>query len=161
MKEVDMTSYWVLSSYSLDNIRRAHERLMWGFTDPTIKKEEKYVKNWRDFIKSYNKISLGDIMTFQLFKEKRYYIHGLSVVQEKFYDDETLIWDDEVKYGHVIYPWRVRFGLMLYSESPILELAVPTHEYVAGYGIGKLSRGDLETIIQSLEKSTSLKVKFI
>ncbi|MEM3986459.1 MAG: hypothetical protein QXR39_06790 [Candidatus Methanomethylicia archaeon] len=156
-----MTNYWVLSSYSLDNIRRAHERLIWGFTDPTIKKEEKYAKNWRDFIKLYNKISFGDIMAFQLFQEGRFYIHGLGVVQEKFYDDETPIWDDEVKYRRVLYPWKVRFGLMLYSESPITELAIPTHEYVTGYGIGKLPRGDLETIIQSLEKTTGLKVKFI
>ncbi|MEM2843631.1 MAG: hypothetical protein QXZ53_07145, partial [Candidatus Bathyarchaeia archaeon] len=83
------------------------------------------------------------------------------VVQEKFYDDETPIWDDEIKYGRVLYPWRVRFGLMLYSERPIVELAIPTHEYVVGYGIGKLMRADLETIIQNLEKATGLKVKFI
>jgi len=156
-----MPDYWVISSYSLDNIRRAHERLMWGFSDPTIKKEDKYTKNWRDFIKSYNKISSGDIMAFQLFQERRYYIHGLGVVQEKFYDDETPIWDDEIKQGRTIYPWKIRFGLMLYSESPMTELAIPAHEYVTGYGIGKLPRGDVETIIQSLEKGTGLKVKFI
>lgn len=156
-----MTNYWVLSSYSLDHIQRAYERLMWGFTDPTIKEEDKYLKNWRDFIKLYNKISLGDVMIFQLFQERKFYIHGLSVVQEKFYDDETPIWDDEIKYGRVLYPWRIRFGLMLYSERPIVELAIPTHEYVVGYGIGKLMRADLETIIQNLEKATGLKVKFL
>jgi len=119
------------------------------------------MKNWREFMKFYNRISSGDITTFQLFKEKNFYIHGLSVVQDKFYDDETPIWDDEKESGHVIYPWRARFGFMLYSESPIIELAIPTHEYVTGYGIGKLSRGDLETVIKSLEKTTSLKIKFM
>ncbi|MEM2189253.1 MAG: hypothetical protein QXK53_07315 [Nitrososphaerota archaeon] len=156
-----MTNYWILSTYSLDHIRRAYERLMWGFTDPRIKREKEYVRNWRNFIKFYNKISPGDIMIFQLFQEKRYYIHGLSVVQEKFYDDETLIWDEEIEHGRVLYPWRVGFGLMLYSESPIVELAIPTHEYISGYGIGRLSRGDLEIIIHSLEKATNLKVKLI
>jgi len=48
--------------------------------------------------------------------------------------------------------------LMIYSESPITELAIPTQEYVAGYGIGKLSRADLETIIKSLEKAMSVVV---
>jgi hypothetical protein len=100
-------------------------------------------------------------MAFQLFKERKFFIHGLGVVQDKFYDDETPIWDDEIKYGRVIYPWKVRFGLMIYSEYPIMELAIPIHEYVSGYGIGKLPRGDLETIIQNLEKASGLKVKFI
>ena len=154
-----MTNYWVLSSYSIENIRRAHERLMWGFTDPTIMQEDKYSKNWRDFIKWYNNILPGDIMAFQLFKERRYFIHGLSIVREKFYDDETPIWNNE-KDRQVLYPWKVRFSLMLYSESAITELAIPTHEYTAGYGIGKLSRGDLELIIQNLEKATGLQVKF-
>jgi hypothetical protein len=79
-------------------------------------------------MKFYNKISLGDMMAFQLLKEGKFFIYGLGVVQDKFYDDKTPIWDDEIKYGHVIYPWKLRFRLMIYSESPIVGLAIPTHE---------------------------------
>jgi len=171
-----MVNYWLFSSYTLDHIRTAYDRLIWGFTDPKIKKAEKYEENWSRFKKFYDMISVGDIAVFQYiwqsrrekkarlafapeeFVEERHYIHGLGVAQNTFHDDQNQTWRDEIKQGHVKYPWRVNFSVMLYSESPITEFTA--QEYITGYGIGKLAKMDVETIVESLGKRTTLKVKF-
>ncbi|MEM2864610.1 MAG: hypothetical protein QXR65_05020 [Candidatus Bathyarchaeia archaeon] len=83
---------WLVSSSNLDNVRRAHERLMWGFWDREA--GEKQGRNLRLFIKAFNRIKPFDYLVFQIAGTGG--IHGLGLVKSAYYDDQTPIWDKEL-----------------------------------------------------------------
>jgi hypothetical protein len=132
--------------------------MLWGFPDRKRSKNERYSRNWKDFVKWYNRISTGDIVVFQLYKP-RYLIHAIGVVKDRHYDDETPVFREEDDSGDVIYPWRITFSLMIFSPEPIVELAVPTEDYLRGYGLGKLSRPDFDVILGGLRDEVGLRMK--
>ena len=153
-------NYWLVCTTNLDNIRTAYDRLVWGFPDISTRWGEKYKRNWRYFVKMFNRILSGDVMVFQHIKGRSYLVHAIGVVKDRYYDDETPILSDEVKEGYVIFPWKVRLGLMIFSEEPIAKLAILTQDYLTGYGIGRLRSTDIQAIVTNLEKITGLKVRF-
>ncbi|MEM2961557.1 MAG: hypothetical protein QXY01_00890, partial [Candidatus Bathyarchaeia archaeon] len=73
-------------------VRRAHERLMWGFWDREA--GEKQGRNLRLFIKAFNRIKPFDYLVFQIAGTGG--IHGLGLVKSAYYDDQTPIWDKEL-----------------------------------------------------------------
>jgi len=88
---------WIFASKSKKNIRRAYERLIWGFWDRDVARSSssKLVRNWRSFLRLYNNISNGDIVFFQITETGD--IHVVGIAKEKFYDDQTPIWDQEIE----------------------------------------------------------------
>jgi len=77
---------WIFSSNTLENIRVAKERLLWGFWNREI--GEKQRKNWRNFIRLYNRIKPFDTVVFQISRTEE--IHAIGVVKEKFYEIRLL-----------------------------------------------------------------------
>jgi len=118
-----MVTCWVFSSKNRENIRRASERLVWGFWDKDLMKSKKsefakkLAKNWRYFLRAYNRIVAGDIVFFQIAGAGE--IHAIGVVKDKYYDDQTPIWDVELEKRTVVFPWRVSFYIVIYSEEPL------------------------------------------
>lgn len=148
-----MVNCWVFSSKNRENIRVASERLVWGFWDKSSARKDKaskLVRNWRMFIRLYNRISQGDLAFFQVVGTGE--IHALGVVKDKYYDDQTPIWDLELKKKKVLYPWRVSFYLIIYSEEPLTQHYVEIGNYVDGYGIGELAHHYAKRILSELEK---------
>jgi len=54
-------------------------------------------------------------------------------VRERFYDDQTPIWDQEIEERRVLYPWRASFHIVIYSGEPIAKLYTGIENYVDGY----------------------------
>ena len=153
-----MVNCWVFSSKTKENIRVASERLVWGFWDRDLarSRESKLVRNWRSFIRLYNNISRGDLVFFQIAKTGT--IHALGIVKDRYYDDQTPIWDLEVKNNRVLFPWRVSFYFIIYSEEPFARHFVEIKNYVDGYGIGELSHHEAKKILSELEKKHRLNI---
>jgi len=152
---------WIFASKSKENIRRAYERLIWGFWDRDVarRSSSKLVRNWRSFLRLYNNISNGDIVFFQITETGD--IHAVGIVKEKFYDDQTPIWDQEIKKKRVLFPWRISFYIIIYSEEPIAKLFTKIENYVDGYGIGELPHHEAQQIIKQLkEKLQNLSIDF-
>ena len=150
---------WLFTSSTLENIEVAYQRKLWGFwdRDAVVRGElrEKLRSNWRSFIRLYNQVKPFDIVLFQL---KDYRIHGVGIVSGKHYDDQTPVWPLETGKNRVFYPWRVDFGLIIYSEKPLARLATRVENYVDGYGIGELGFHEVETVLSRLSER-SLKIK--
>jgi len=108
---------WIFASRNLINIRTAKERLLWGFWDKNVGRgrlAEKLRRNWRDFIKYYNRIKAFDLVFLQLTRRYREFpahgIYAFGVVERTYYDDQTPVWSDEHRENRVLYPWRVSFA---------------------------------------------------
>jgi len=137
---------WIFSSKDLENIKVAKERLMWGFWDREA--GEKMRKNWRDFIRLYNKIKPFDIILFQIAKTGE--IHAIGIVKNKYYDDQTPVWPIETKEGRVLFPWRIGLSFILLFENPIKTLNIKIQDYVDGYGLGRVEDHEFQTILQAV-----------
>ena len=75
--EVFMLSVWLFASKSLENIRVARGRLLWGFWDRDAGVKQR--RNWRDFIRLFNRIKPFDIALFQITHTGN--IHALGIVK--------------------------------------------------------------------------------
>jgi len=154
-----MVKCWVFSSRDKENIRRAYERLVWGFWDRDLAKSRrsKLFKNWRGFLRLYNSVSSGDVAFLQVARTGE--IHAVGIVKERFYDDQTPVWDQELSRGKVLFPWRVSFYAIVYSEEPLERLFARLENYVDGYGVGELPHHEAERILRRLkDKLQSLNI---
>jgi hypothetical protein len=147
-------SLWLFASKNVENIKVASERLLWGFWDR--ESGEKQRKNWRDFIRLYNKIKPFDIVVFQTTNGN---IHGIGVVKGTYYDDQTPVWPAEKK--GVLFPWRVSFCVFIFSENPFTSLFIKIANFIDGYGIGELDRHEFQGILREIQKRLdTIKFKF-
>jgi len=147
---------WLFSSKNIENIEATKERLIWGFWDREAGK--KFRRNWRAFIRLYNRIKPFDIVVFQIAKSG--HIHAIGIVKEKYFDDQTLIWPNEKEKGQVLYPWRISFSNIIFSKTPITTHFIKVENYVDGYGIGELPEHDLRTILNEMQKRTDIELNF-
>ena len=139
---------WLFSSNNIVNIKTAKDRLLWGFWDKIA--GEKHQRNWRDFLRKYNEIQPFDIAVFQI--AKTYEIHAIGVIKGTYYDDQTLIWPSELREKKVLFPWRVSFCSIIFSEEPFSQISIPIQGYIDGYGIGELSEEDFNKVISDIQK---------
>jgi hypothetical protein len=146
---------WLFSSVDLENIRVGYERLLWGFWDKEAGEKQK--KNWRAFLRTYNTIKPFDFAAIQIASNG--YIHAFGIIRNTFYDDQTLVWPREFEQKRVLYPWRVSFSLMIFSEEPILTRFIKIQDYIDGYGIGEISPTDIQDIFTETSKKFKLKIK--
>ncbi len=143
---------WLFSSSDLENIRVGCERLLWGFWDREAGEKQK--RNWRAFIRAYNKIKPFDFAVFQIAGTG--WIHAFGLVRGTFYDDQTPIWPMEVAQRKVLYPWRVSLSFTVFSEEPILTRFIKIQDYIDGYGIGELLSTDLSDIFSEVSRKSRL-----
>jgi len=160
-----MGKYWVFASKNKENIKTASERLLWGFwkkphDSKSSRKKSTLAKNWRQFLHLYNNLSAGDVVFFQLAKSGD--IHAVGIAKDRFYDDQTPVWPEEVNKGKVLFPWRVSFYIIIYSEKPLGAYFTHLENYVDGYGIGEAPPHEAETVLEKLReklKSMGIYVK--
>lgn len=145
---------WIFSSRNIENIEVAKERLLWGFWDREA--GEKQRKNWRDFIRLYNKIKPFDIVIFQIAKTGE--IHAIGIVKEIYYDDQTPIWPDEIEQNIVLFPWRVSFCNIIFSKKLFTYHFINIENYIDGYGIGELSEHEFRRILKEIQKQLNVDI---
>ena len=145
-------SLWLFSSRDIENIEAAKKRLLWGFWDREI--GEKQRRNWRAFIRIFNKIKPFDVIVFQIAKTGE--IHAIGIVKGTFYDDQTPVWPTEK--DKVLFPWRVSFSSMLFSEEPFITHFIKIEGYIDGYGIGELLEHDLRMILEKVKEKTNVEL---
>lgn len=145
-------NFWIFSSKDIENIKVGKERLLWGFWHKEAGRKQK--QNWRIFITLYNKINPFDIVFFQIAKTG--YIHAIGIVKEKYYDDQTPVWPNEHKQNQVVFPWKVAFCLILFSEKAFIDHFVKKQGYVDGYGIGELSEFEFRRIVDKIQKQFNI-----
>ena len=145
-------NFWVFSSKNIKNIEVAKDRLLWGFWDSEA--GERLRKNWRPFIRLYNKIKPFDIVIFQLAKTGQ--IHGIGIVKETYYDDQTPIWPNEQKERRVLFPWKVSFSNIIFSKTPFTSHYVKIENYIDGYGIGELPEHDFRRILNEIQRQLNI-----
>jgi len=143
---------WIFSSNTVENIEVARERLLWGFWDREAGEKQK--KNWRPFIRLYNRIKPFDIVFFQ--RAKTGEIHAVGIVKETYYDDQTPVWPQELEQNRVLFPWRVAFCTVLFSEKPFVSHYAKIESYVDGYGVGELSEHELRRVLAEVQKQLSV-----
>jgi hypothetical protein len=144
-------SFWLFSSNNVDNIRRAYERLMWGFWDREA--GEKQRKNWRSFIRAFNRIKPFHVVVFQVARSGE--VHAIGVVKETYYDDQTPIWDNELEQNRVLYPWKVSLSTVLFSEKPFVKHFIKIENYIDGYGIGEIPEHEFRKIFDDIKSKLS------
>uniref|UniRef100_A0A7J3Z8R9 Uncharacterized protein n=1 Tax=Ignisphaera aggregans TaxID=334771 RepID=A0A7J3Z8R9_9CREN len=81
-----------------------------------------------------------------------------GVVKDKYYDDQTPIWDVELKKRTVVFPWRVSFYIVIYLEEPFTRIFTELKNYVDGYGIGEISPHEARAILSEIEKKTHINI---
>jgi len=146
-------SLWVFSSNNIENIRVAKERLLWGFWDRDA--GEKQRKNWRAFIRLYNKIKPFDVVVLQLVKTGGLY--ALGIVKRVYYDDQTPIWPMEINQNKVIYPWRVSFSIIIFfDKEPFILHYTNIENYLDGYGIGELAEHEFRRVLSGIQEQLQL-----
>ena len=121
-----------------------------GFWDREL--GEKQRRNWRSFIRLYNRIKPFDTVFFQIAKTGE--IHAIGIVKETYYDDQTPVWPLEKKI--VLFPWRVSFCTILFSEKPFVSHFVKIENYVDGYGIGELAEHEYRRILTKIQKQLNV-----
>lgn len=146
--------YWLVSSKDVGNIKRACERLIWGFWDRET--GEKQRKNWRSFVRIFNTIKPFDVFVFQVAKTGE--LHGIGIVKETYYDDQTPIWEGEVKQNRVLFPWRVSLCTMLFSEEPFMKHFIRIENYIDGYGIGEIPEHEFRKVLQALKSKLGVEL---
>jgi len=147
-------NFWVFSSSTLANVRTAKDRLLWGFWDREA--GEKQRRNWRTFIRAYNRIRPFDVAVFQIARTGD--IHALGIIRETYYDDQTPIWPLEIEENRVLYPWRVSFSAIIFSEEPFVSHFVRIQDYVDGYGIGVLEEHEFRRIFDNLKQRINVAI---
>jgi len=148
-------SSWLVSSKNIENIKVAKERLLWGFWDREA--GEKQRKHWREFIRLFNRIKPFDIIVFQIATTGE--IHAIGIVKETFYDDQTPVWPME-KNG-VLFPWKVSFSSILFSEEPFITHFIKIEGYIDGYGMGELSESDLRRILEKVKEKFNVELNIL
>ena len=88
---------WLFSSSSLESIRVGYERPLWGFWRRDACPRER----WGPFLSAYQRVKPSDIAVIQLTED--YGIYAVGVVRERYYDDLTLVWRDELRRREVPY----------------------------------------------------------
>jgi len=146
---------WIFSSKSFENIEVAKERILWGFWD--IEAGDKQRRNWRQFIRLYNKIKPFDIVFFQTVDGK---IYAVGIVKETYYDDQTPIWPDEIKANKILFPWKVSFCAFIFSKEPFTTHFVKIENYVDGYGMGELPEHEFRRIMTEIQKQLNVNFNF-
>lgn len=141
---------WIFSSKNIENIKVAKERLLWGFWDREA--GDKQRQNWRSFIRLYNKIKPFDIVFLQIARTGE--IHAFGIVKETYYDDQTPIWPNEQK--HILFPWKVSFCSIIFSDKPFITHFVKIESYVDGYGIGELPEFEFRRILTEIQKQVNI-----
>ena len=141
---------WIFSSKNIENIKVARDRLLWGFWDREL--GEKQRRNWRSFIRLYNKIKPFDTVFFQIAETGE--IHAIGIVKETYYDDQTPVWPSEKR--RILFPWRVSFCMILFSEKPFISHFVKVENYVDGYGIGELAEHEYRRILMEIQKQLNV-----
>jgi len=150
-------SAWLFSSMDLENIRTAYERLMWGFWDREA--GEKQRRNWRSFIRTYNRIKPFDHAMIQIAKTGE--ICAIATVKDKYFDDQTPVFKAEIEQKRILFPWRVPFSFILYSEKPILTRFIEIQNYIDGYGLGEITPRDVMDVIKEVETKYVFKFKLL
>jgi len=138
----------VFSSSDLGNIRMAYERLIWGFWDREAGSKQR--RNWRSFIRAYNWIRRFDYVLIQIAKTGE--IHAMAVVKDMYHDDQAPIWKAEPEQRRVLFPWRVLFCFIIYSEKLILRRFIEIQNYIDGYGLGEIMDRDIADIVKVFEE---------
>jgi len=133
---------------------RAHERLMWGFWDREA--GEKQRKNWRDFIRVFNKIKPFDIVIFQVAETGELY--AIGVVKDTYYDDQSPVWDNEIKQSRVLYPWKVSLCSMIFSNKPFTKHFIRIENYIDGYGVGEVPEHEFRKIFQTIKSKLNVEL---
>ena len=146
---------WLFSSRDSSNIRRGFERLIWGFWDRDAGKKQR--RNWRNFIRLFNRIQPFDIVVFQVAQTGD--IHGLGGVKRTYYDDQTPVWDIELRERRVLFPWRVKLSFMIFSEEPVISRFIDIQDYVDGYGIGSLPQHEVHSILSAFTDSSYVRYR--
>jgi hypothetical protein len=59
----------------------------------------------------------------------------------------------------VLYPWRVAFSFMIFSEEPILRRFIKLSDYIDDYGIGGLSPIDFNDVLAEISKKFKLAMR--
>ena len=145
-------NFWIFSSINVENIEVAKDRLLWGFWDREA--GEKQRRNWRAFIRSYNKIKPFDIVVFQIARTGE--IHAIGIVKETYYDDQTPVWPGEREQRRILYPWKVSFCSIIFSNKPFVSHFVRIENYVDGYGIGELPEYGFRRILSEIKKQINI-----
>lgn len=151
-----MNKYWVFASRNKENIKVAAKNLLWGFWKKPCrsnKEESVLAKNWRQFLHLYNQVAAGDVVFFQLTKSGD--IHAIGVVKDRFYDDQTPVWDEEDNKGMVLFPWRISFYVIIYSEESLGRYFTNLENYVDGYGIGEVPHKMARDVLDKLRERLS------
>jgi len=114
------------------------------------RRRPRLARNWRSFLRLYNSISSGDTAFLQIAESGD--IHAVGIVKERFYDDQTPIWDQEIEERRVLFPRRVFFYIVVYSDEPIAKLYTRIENYVDGYGIGEPPNHEAQQILEQLRE---------
>jgi len=80
-------------------------------------------------------------------------------VKETFYDDQTPVWSMEK--NRVLFPWKVSFSSMLFSEEPFITYFVKIEDYIDGYGIGELSEYELRGILEKVKEKINAELNIL
>ncbi|RLF81031.1 hypothetical protein DRN38_02970 [Thermococci archaeon] len=147
-------SFWIFSSYDLQNIQVAKERLLWGFWDRDAGKKQR--KNWRPFIRLYNRLKPNDIVVFQIARTGE--VHAIGIIKGKHYDDQTPVWPKEIEQNQVLFPWRVSFSIILFSKEPFVTHYTKIENYLDGYGIGELSEHEFRRILEKIKEKSNIEI---
>ncbi|MEM4140536.1 MAG: hypothetical protein QXG36_05485 [Nitrososphaeria archaeon] len=145
-------NFWIFSSKNIENIKVAKERLLWGFWDREL--GDKQRQNWRSFIRLYNKIRPFDIVFFQVARTGE--INAIGIVKGTYYDDQTPVWPGEQK--QVLFPWKVSFCSIIFSEKPFITHFVKIESYVDGYGIGELPEFEFRRILKEIQEQVNIEL---
>ena len=145
-------NFWLFSSINVENIEVAKNRLLWGFWDREA--GEKQRRNWRAFIRIYNKIKPFDIVVFQVARTGE--IHAIGIVKETYYDDQTPIWPREREQRRILYPWKVSFCSIIFSKKPFISHFIRIDNYVDGYGKGELPEHGFRRILSEIQKQINV-----
>lgn len=141
---------WIFSSRTVENIEVAKERLLWGFWDREIAEKER--KNWRPFIRLYNRIKPFDIVFFQIANTGE--IHAAGIVKETYYDDQTPVWPEEQ--SRILFPWKVTFCSIIFSTKPFISHFVKISNYIDGYGIGELPEHEFRRVLAEMQRHLNM-----
>ena len=147
---------WIFSSNTAKNIQIAKERLMWGFWDREAGKKQR--ENWRQFIRLYNKIKPFDIALIQIARTGE--IHAIAIIKDTYHDDQTPVWPNEMQQKQVLYPWRVSFSNILFSDTPFTLHFIKLENYIDGYGLGELPEHEFRKILDDVKAKIDAEMNY-
>lgn len=147
---------WIFSSNTVENIQTAKERLMWGFWDREAGGKQR--QNWRQFIRLYNKIKPFDIALIQIARTGE--IHAIAIIRDTYYDDQTSIWPNETQQKRVLYPWRVSFSNIVFSDAPFTSHFIKLENYIDGYGLGELPEHEFRKILDDVNAKIGAEMNY-